>query len=110
VNVNANKSDMISAGPVMPVSGQTSTSNEDPVDDLAAQMNSLNIYESTRYVGEGSLLMLSDAEEEFMFPEMPVDLSQVEEYLKVLPNPETVDTLIDVYYQASVLLIADHAD
>ncbi|GES77488.1 fungal-specific transcription factor domain-containing protein [Rhizophagus clarus] len=73
---------------------------QDPVDQLADKLdNSLKIYESTRYVGTGSLLMLSDGGEEQIIPQFPDDLSSVEPYLKVLPNPETVESLIDIYYK-----------
>ncbi|CAI2170140.1 14363_t:CDS:10 [Funneliformis geosporum] len=73
---------------------------QDPVDQLADQLdNSLKIFESTRYVGTGSLLMLSDGGEEQIIPQLPDDLSSVEPYLKVLPNPENVESLIDIYYK-----------
>ncbi|CAB4409088.1 unnamed protein product [Rhizophagus irregularis] len=73
---------------------------QDPVDQLADKFdNSLKIYESTRYVGTGSLLMLSDGGEEQIIPQYPDDLSSVESYLKVLPKPENVESLIDIYYK-----------
>ncbi|CAG8730794.1 14583_t:CDS:2, partial [Funneliformis caledonium] len=73
---------------------------QDPVDQLADQLdNSLKIFESTRYVGTGSLLMLSDGGEEQIIPQIPDDLSSVEAYLKVLPNPENVESLVDIYYK-----------
>lgn len=77
---------------------------QDPVDQLADKLdNSLKIYESTRYVGTGSLLMLSDGGEEQIIPQFPDDLSSVEPYLKVLPNPETVESLIDIYYKVKIV-------
>jgi hypothetical protein len=76
---------------------------QDPVDQLADKLdNSLKIYESTRYVGTGSLLMLSDGGEEQIIPQFPDDLSSVEPYLKVLPNPENVESLIDIYYKVKI--------
>jgi len=76
---------------------------QDPVDQLADQLgNSLKIFESTRYVGTGSLLMLNDGGEEQIIPQIPDDLSSVEPYLKVLPNPENVESLIDIYYKVTI--------
>lgn len=77
---------------------------QDPVDQLADKFdNSLKIYESTRYVGTGSLLMLSDGGEEQIIPQYPDDLSSVESYLKVLPKPENVESLIDIYYKVNIV-------
>ncbi|CAG8781954.1 16200_t:CDS:2, partial [Acaulospora morrowiae] len=53
---------------------------------------------STRYVGPASLLLI-DSYEEQIIPQRQDDLSAVEAYLKVLPNPEIADSLIDIYFQ-----------
>ncbi|CAG8561981.1 11644_t:CDS:10 [Ambispora gerdemannii] len=71
----------------------------DPVDKLTDELNSLNLFESTRYIGEGSLLMLSDGGEETIVPQTPTNLSQVEPELKLIPNPVAAKYLIDLYYQ-----------
>jgi len=71
----------------------------DALDQLTDKMESLNIFESNQYVGEGSLLLLSDGGDELILPRSPANLSQVERDLKCLPNAEIVDLLIDLYYQ-----------
>nr|CAG8622926.1 15417_t:CDS:2 [Entrophospora candida] len=75
------------------------------IEELTNQLkSSLKIYESTRYVGTGSLLMLNETGEEQMIPQPQDDLSVIEPYLKIMPNPETAESLIDVYYQRKVVL------
>ncbi|CAH1761239.1 3012_t:CDS:2 [Entrophospora sp. SA101] len=70
------------------------------IEELTNQLkSSLKIYESTRYVGTGSLLMLNETGEEQMIPQPQDDLSVIEPYLKIMPNPKTAESLIDVYYQ-----------
>ncbi|CAG8475411.1 5165_t:CDS:10 [Paraglomus occultum] len=69
------------------------------LDQLTDKMESLNIFESNQYVGEGSLLLLNDGGDELILPRCPANLSQVEQDLKCLPGAEIVDLLIDLYYQ-----------
>ncbi|CAG8689295.1 9210_t:CDS:2, partial [Scutellospora calospora] len=71
--------------------------SQDPVDRLAEE------FESTLYVGPGSLLMSQDDEEQ-IFPQKQddfADLSLVEDQLKFLPNSEISESLIDVYFQTA---------
>ncbi|CAG8498832.1 13010_t:CDS:2, partial [Acaulospora colombiana] len=76
-----------------------STQIQDPMDQLVEQFNNDLNLESTRYVGADSLLLMDNHEEQII-PQKQDDLSSVESYLKVLPNPEIVDGLIDIYFQA----------
>ncbi|KAG9287910.1 hypothetical protein G9A89_017505 [Geosiphon pyriformis] len=71
----------------------------DPIDQLTNEFDSLNPFESTQYIGEGSLLMLSDVGEETILPQKPTDLSQVEPELKIIPEPVAAKYMIDLYYQ-----------
>ncbi|CAG8532852.1 4521_t:CDS:10 [Ambispora leptoticha] len=80
-------------------SSNNNTQLSDPVDQLTDGLNGLNLFESTRYIGEGSLLMLSDGGEETIVPQTPTNLSQVEPELKLIPNPAAAKYLIDLYYQ-----------
>ncbi|CAG8506525.1 13350_t:CDS:10 [Acaulospora morrowiae] len=70
---------------------------QDPVDQLVEQLNNNLTLESTRYVGPASLLLIDNYEEQII-PQRQDDLSSVEGYLKVLPNPEIADSLIDIYF------------
>ena len=49
--------------------------------------------------------MLNETGEEQMIPQPQDDLSTVEPYLKILPNPKTGESLIDVYYQVCILYV-----
>ncbi|CAJ0843050.1 17381_t:CDS:10 [Entrophospora sp. SA101] len=79
-------------------------SNIDQLEELANQFNNnLKIYESTRYVGTGSLLMLNETGEEQIIPQKQDDLSAVDQSLKYLPDPKTAESLINVYFQRKVV-------
>ncbi|CAG8558148.1 7803_t:CDS:10 [Ambispora gerdemannii] len=71
------------------------------IHELTTAFEELNIYQSTRYIGEGSLLLIGDEDDnkEKFIPQGEQDLSAVRESLKYLPDPETVDYLISLYYQ-----------
>ncbi|CAG8457012.1 9267_t:CDS:2 [Scutellospora calospora] len=72
---------------------------EDTVmNDLTSSLKNLKPFESSRYVGEGSLLMLDDDNNEMIIPIETDDLSVVDDSLKVLPNTETVEQLIQLYF------------
>ncbi|RIA81070.1 hypothetical protein C1645_575993 [Glomus cerebriforme] len=73
---------------------------EDAVmEDLITNIKNMNLYESTRYIGEGSLLMLDEENGEMIIPQMTKDISEVDDSLKYLPNQETVIQLIRLYYK-----------
>ncbi|CAG8730436.1 1815_t:CDS:2, partial [Dentiscutata erythropus] len=57
-------------------------SEDSAMNDLTSSINNLRLYESTRYVGEGSLLMLDDDNNELIIPEQQDDLSVVDDSLK----------------------------
>lgn len=80
---------------------QVRQNNEDPVNVFDSIEISLNL-ESTRYIGPGSLLMMSDGGKEQIIPQMQNDLSSVEPYLKVLPPPIIAESYIDVYFEVGV--------
>ncbi|CAG8691007.1 13646_t:CDS:2, partial [Ambispora leptoticha] len=71
------------------------------IQELTAAFEELNIYQSTRYIGEGSLLLIGDEDDnqEKFIPQGEQDLSAVRESLRYLPDPETVNYLISLYYQ-----------
>ncbi|PKC15163.1 hypothetical protein RhiirA5_408539 [Rhizophagus irregularis] len=76
-------------------------STEDTVmEDLITNIKNMNLYESTRYIGEGSLLMLDeDNIGEMIIPQMTKDISEVDKSLKILPNEETASELIRLYFK-----------
>ncbi|CAG8743147.1 32202_t:CDS:10 [Gigaspora margarita] len=67
--------------------------SQDPVDQLADR------FESTLYVGPASLLTSEDDDEQIIPQDDLSDLSSVDAQLKILPNQEIAERLIDVYYQ-----------
>nr|CAG8488052.1 532_t:CDS:2 [Entrophospora candida] len=72
----------------------------DMMEDLISSINNINLYESTRYIGEGSLLMLDeDYNGEMIIPQTQARLSEVDDSLKILPDPQTVEELISLYYK-----------
>ncbi|CAG8568106.1 14161_t:CDS:10, partial [Racocetra fulgida] len=78
------------------------TSEDSEMSDLTLSIENLRLYESTRYVGEGSLLMLDDNNDERIIPLMPEgqdELSPVDDSLKYLPNIEIVEQLINLYFK-----------
>ncbi|CAG8510027.1 19725_t:CDS:2 [Racocetra persica] len=78
------------------------TSEDSEMNDLTLSIENLRLYESTRYVGEGSLLMLDDNNDEMIIPLMPEvqdELKPVDDSLKYLPNIETVEQLINLYFK-----------
>jgi hypothetical protein len=80
-------------------------STEDTVmEDLITNIKNMNLYESTRYIGEGSLLMLDEENiGEMIIPQMTKDISEVDISLKILPNEETAIELIHLYYKVYIL-------
>ncbi|KAG9296762.1 hypothetical protein G9A89_001395 [Geosiphon pyriformis] len=82
-------------------SNQSRSSEKMRIEELASALEDLNIYQSTRYIGEGSLLLLGDEDDngEKFIPQGDQDLSAVRESLKYLPDPDTVNCLIFLYYQ-----------
>ncbi|CAG8613862.1 12258_t:CDS:2 [Funneliformis caledonium] len=79
---------------------QEVNSGDNVVDDLASNIENLKLYESTRYIGEGSLLLLDDDNfGEMIIPQIQPDLSQVNDSLKILPNIETIEQLINLYFK-----------
>lgn len=80
-------------------------STEDTVmEDLITNIKNMNLYESTRYIGEGSLLMLDeDNIGEMIIPQMTKDISEVDKSLKILPNEETASELIRLYFKVYIL-------
>ncbi|CAG8593112.1 11225_t:CDS:2 [Gigaspora margarita] len=76
-------------------------SEDSAMNELTSSISNLRLYESTRYVGEGSLLILDDDNNnELIIPEQQEDLSVVDDSLKYLPNLETeVEQLINLYYK-----------
>ncbi|CAG8779428.1 21685_t:CDS:2, partial [Gigaspora rosea] len=72
--------------------------SQDPVDQLADR------FESTLYVGPASLLTSEDDDEQIIPQDDLYDLSSVDAQLKILPNQEIAESLIDVYYQKKVVL------
>jgi hypothetical protein len=79
------------------------TSRQDAMNQVIDSFKDLNIFQSTRYIGEGSLLLLGDDDnnEEKFIPHGEQDLSNIDEGLKVLPDPETVEQLIWLYFEVS---------
>ena len=74
------------------------------VDELASDVENLRLYESTRYIGEGSLLMLDEGNnEEMIIPQMQPDLSKVDNSLKILPNLDVIKQLIELYFKYCLL-------
>jgi hypothetical protein len=76
-------------------------SQQDNMNKMIESFNDLNIFRSTRYIGEGSLLLLGDDDnnEEKFIPHGEQNLSNIEDGLKVLPDPQTVEELIWLYYE-----------
>ncbi|RIB03318.1 fungal-specific transcription factor domain-containing protein [Gigaspora rosea] len=77
-------------------------SEDSAMNELTSSISNLRLYESTRYIGEGSLLMLDDDNNELIIPEQQEDFdwSVVDDSLKYLPNLETeVEQLINLYYK-----------
>lgn len=73
------------------------------MDELASDVENLKLYESTRYIGEGSLLMFEGGNDgELIIPQMQPDLSQVDNSLKILPNEDTIEELIDLYFKVFI--------
>jgi hypothetical protein len=73
------------------------------MDELASDVGNLKLYESTRYIGEGSLLMLEGGSDgELIIPQMQPDLSQVDDSLKILPNEDTIEELIGLYFKVFI--------
>jgi hypothetical protein len=85
---------------------QRQTLVEDAVmEDLMTNIKNMNLYESTRYIGEGSLLMIDeDNYGEMIVPQMTKDISEVDNSLKILPNEETVIQLIKLYYDVCIYI------
>ncbi|GBB96123.1 hypothetical protein RclHR1_02690008 [Rhizophagus clarus] len=79
---------------------QEMTFGDTIMDELASDVENLKLYESTRYIGEGSLLMLEGGNDgELIIPQMQPDLSQVDDYLKILPNKDIIEELISLYFK-----------
>ncbi|RIA87712.1 hypothetical protein C1645_273144 [Glomus cerebriforme] len=81
---------------------QEITFDDTMMDELASNVGNLRLYEyeSTRYIGEGSLLLLDGGNnEEMIIPEMQPDLSQIDDSLKILPNTDTIEQLIGLYFK-----------
>ncbi|CAI2190509.1 6853_t:CDS:10 [Funneliformis geosporum] len=79
----------------------------DTVDELASNIENLNLYESTRYIGEGSLLLLDDDNfGEMIIPQTQPDLSQhVHRYFPALKQQTVWNSLKDLNRPQHLLLL-----
>ncbi|CAG8743052.1 15322_t:CDS:2, partial [Acaulospora morrowiae] len=76
------------------------TQQDATIGEITSRMEEMRLYESTHYIGEGSLLMISEEDNgEILLPKDQPNLTEVDDSLKILPNFETVLQLIKLYFK-----------
>jgi len=90
------------------VQGSSQNTNEDVMmEELASALDDLTLYQSTRYIGEGSLLLIGstdDNAEKFVI-EPNQCLAEVEEGLRALPTFQTAKEYVDLYLKVRRLIL-----
>ena len=84
------------------------TSENDMMEELTSVFDDLTLYQSTRYIGEGSLLLIGSTDDngEKFVTEPNQCLAEVdEEGLRALPTFQTAKEYVDLYLKVRRLIL-----